>query len=75
MKKDGDNLIQHKQLFKAQDREGNYIRPGLLFYYKGLLIYLLGNQYTLLGIINGARAIVHRVALYPNSKGISFETI
>lgn len=57
-------------LFEAQDKKKNCIRPGLLLYYKKIPAYLLTNQYTLLGIVNGIRAIVYRVVLYLNSKNI-----
>lgn len=61
MKKDGGNLIQHELLFETQDGEGNCTGLGLLFYCKGIPAYLLANQCTPLGIVNGTRAIVHRV--------------
>ncbi len=75
MKKDGGNLIQHEQLFEAQDGEGNCTGPGLLLYCRGMPACLLANQCTPLGIVNGVRAIVHGVVLHPNSKEISFKTI
>ncbi len=75
MKKDGGNLIQHKQLFEAQDGEGNCTRPGLLLYCREMPTCLLANQCTPLGIVNGARAIIHVVVPHTNSKEISFETI
>ncbi len=75
MKKDSGNLIQHEQLFEAQDGEGNCTGPGLLLYCKGMPACLLANQCTFLDIVNGTRAIVHRVILHPNSNEISFETI
>lgn len=71
MKKDGGNLIQHESLFEAQDGEGNCTGPGLLLYCKGIPACLLANHCTPLGIVNGARAIVHGVVPNPNSKGFS----
>lgn len=59
-------------LFRAQDEEINYSGPGSLLYYKEIPVCLLANQYTSLGIINGARIIVHGVVLYLNSKVTSF---
>lgn len=75
MRKDDSNLIQHKLLFKAQDRKGISIGPGLLLNHRGMPTYLLANQCTFLDIVNGARAILYEVILYPNSKGVSFKTI
>ncbi len=75
MKKDGGNLIQHEQLFEAQDGESNYTGLGLLLYCRGMPACLLANQCTPLGIVDGARAIVYGVVPHPNSKGVSFETI
>ncbi len=75
MKKDSGNLIQHEQLFESQDGEGNYIRPGLLLYYKWMPNCLLANQCIPLDIVNGVRAIVHGVISHLNGKEISFETI
>ncbi len=75
MIKDGGNLIEHEQLFEAQDGEGNCTGPGLLLYCRGMPTYLLANQCTPLGIINGARAIIHGVVPHPNSKEISCQTI
>ncbi len=43
MKKDDNNLIQHEQLFEAQDGQGNCTGPGLLLYCRGMLAYLLAN--------------------------------
>lgn len=37
--------------------------------------YLLINYYTLLGIVNNVRYIVHGVIPYPNSKNNSFGSI
>ncbi len=70
-KKDGGNLIQHESLFEAQDGEGNCTGPGLLLYCRGMPACLLANQFTPLGIVNGARAIVHGVVPHLNSKNIS----
>lgn len=75
MKKDNGNLIQHEQLFKAQDGEGNCTGPGLLLYYKGMPTCLLANQCTPLGIFNSAKAVLHRVVPHLNSKGVSSKTI
>lgn len=62
-------------LFKAQNGEKNNTGPGLLLYYRGMPACLLANQYIFLGIINGTRAIVHKVVLCPNSKNISSDSI
>lgn len=43
IKKDGDNLIHDKLLFKAQNGEKNCIGSGLLFYYRKIFVYLLVN--------------------------------
>lgn len=75
MKKDSENLIQPKLLFEAQDGEENYTEPGLLFYCKRMPACLLVNQYTPLGIVNGARAIVHRIVPHIKNKSISFGNI
>lgn len=75
MCKDCDNLIQHELLFEGQNGEENYIRLGLLLYYREIPICLLTNQYTLLGIVDNARAIVHRVVSYLNNKFVLFGII
>lgn len=49
--------------------------PGLLLYCRGMFAYLLANQCTSLSIVNGTRAIIHKVVPYPNSKAISSKTI
>lgn len=42
--------------------------PSLLFYCKGILANFLANQYMFLGIVNGARAIVHGIVSYFDDK-------
>lgn len=61
--------------FKTQNGEKNCIRPGLLLYYKKMLAYLLANQYTPLGIVNGARTIIYRIVLNLNSKDFTPKSI
>ena len=68
LKKDGGNLVRHELLFDAQDGEGNCTSPGLLLYYKGMPANLLANQCTPLGIVNGARAIIHGVVPHPDGE-------
>lgn len=75
MRKDDSNLIQHKLIFKAQDRKDIFTGPGLLLNYRGMPIYLLANQCTFLDLVNGARVILYKVILYLNSKGVSFKAI
>lgn len=63
-------MIQYKFLFKAQNREKNCTRPGLLLYCKEMPDCLLANQYIPLGIVNSAKTIVHGVFLHLDSKNI-----
>ena len=53
-KKEGGQVVENRELLTIQDREGNYIRPGLLYYYKKMPACLLSNVCTKLGMINGA---------------------
>ena len=68
LRNDGSNFVWHELLFDAQDREENCTDPGLLLYCKRIPANLLANQCTPLGIVNGARAIIHNVVPYPNSE-------
>lgn len=40
-----------------------------------MLVYLLANQYTPWGIVDGAKTIVYKVVLHLNSKFVSSEII
>ena len=40
--------------------------PGLLSYSKGMPVAILTNQCTPLGIVNGARAVLHSVVVPPH---------
>ncbi len=69
-KKDGDNLIQHKDLFDVQEGDGNATGPSIFYYYKGMPAMVLANQCTPLRIVNGARAILPGVV--PHPEGICY---
>lgn len=65
-KKNGGKSLLYKDLFLIQD--GKYgaiaIGPGLLYYYKKMLVIVLSNIYTLLKIVNGASAIAYNIVIY-----------
>ena len=42
-KKDGGNLIQHKDLLGVQEGDGNATGPGILYYCKGIPAMVLAN--------------------------------
>ncbi len=65
IKKDGSNLIQYEDLLGIQEDDRNATGSGILHYCKEMPAMVLANQCTLLGIVNGARAILHGVIPYP----------
>lgn len=66
-KKDGNNLIYYKLLFKALDDKENYIKQELQFYIRDIFVHLLANYYTSLTIENGAKAILSTIVLHSNN--------
>lgn len=69
-KKNGGNLIQHKNLLGVQKGEKNAAGPKILYYYKKIPAMVLVNQCTLLRIVNGAKIIIYGVV--PHIQGICF---
>lgn len=60
-KKDGGNLIQHMDLFDVQEDKKNAASSKIFYYCKKIPAIILGNQCTMLKIVNGARFIIYDV--------------
>ena len=55
-------------LLGTQDGEGTAKGPGLFLYTRGMLVTILYNICTALGLVNGAKGIAAGIVLDPNSK-------
>ena len=66
-KKDRGNLIQHEDLFNAQEGKKNSAGPGILYYCKEMPAIVLATQCTLLKIVNGVKVIDHNVVPHPQN--------
>lgn len=61
IKKDGDQIIDNTDLLTVQDGIGICIRSGILYYYKGMPVYLLININMQLNMVNIAEILVFGV--------------
>lgn len=67
-KKTDDKHVLEENFLNTQDGDGNSTGPGLLYCCQGMPAAFLANQCTPLGIVNGARMVVHDVALDPDGQ-------
>lgn len=63
IKREREKTILQKDSLSIQDEDYRAIDPGLLYYYKSMLVVQLTNMYTTLDMVNGARFIIYRIII------------